>query len=93
VRLGDRPGDVEPEAAPGHRGAGDAAEPLEDLVLVRRRDPGALIGHLHRDVPVRGGGAHLHERALRRVLGGVVDHVRQDLAKTGSVAVDGRKPG
>ncbi len=92
--LGDRAGDVEPE--PGarlRRGAADAAELLEDQLLVLERDAAAVVDDLDGRLPVDRVRAHLDRRPRRRVLDGVVDQVGQHLAEPERIAVDAGQVG
>ena len=92
--LGDRAGDVETEAgARLGRGAADAAELLEDQLLVLERDAAAVVDDLDGRVPVDRARAHLDRRPCGRVLDGVVDQVRQHLAEPERIAADAGQVG
>ena len=77
-----------PSPVPPPAGSLQRAEPLEDALAVRRRDPGALVGHLEPRPrrPTRAG-PDAHHAAGRAVPGGVVEQV----GRAAGAAAPGRR--
>ena len=95
VGLGDRTGDVEPQARAGLREAVVAhpAELLEDDLLGLGRDAGPVVAHAHGDDAVLAGGGDLDLVAVDRVLDRVRQQVPEQLAQPLAVSLHGGKRG
>ena len=89
MQLHEAPNDGEPDAQPALAAIEPAVtlrEHLEDVRQELRLDADSVVAHANADAAAVGRDVQLDVAAVGRVLGGVVQHVAEDLAQAREVA-------